>query len=107
MKTKNRFQEDGCLKEKVRHPKMYAVIYLNDHITTADFVIDSLMEIFNKDRRTAEKLTVEVDSLGQCIAGIYSKNIAETKKNEVLAMAKARKMPFQVITEPVDDEEEE
>ena len=47
----NKFQNDGCLKEKVRHPQMYAVIYWNDHVTTAEFVIKTLMEIFGKDLR--------------------------------------------------------
>lgn len=103
----NRFQNDECLKEKVRHPKMYAVIYWNDHVTTAEFVVKSLVEIFGKDLITAKKLTSEVDTLGQSQVGIYTRDIAETKKDEVMAMAKLEKMPFKVTVEPVDKEEED
>lgn len=103
----NKFQSDECLKEKVRHPKMYAVIYWNDHVTTAEFVIKSLIEVFCKDLITAKKITTEVDSLGQSQVGIYTRDIAETKKEEVLAMAKLEKMPFKVTVEPIDDKEDE
>lgn len=103
----NRFQNDECLKEKVCHPKMYAVIYWNDHITTAEFVVKSLIEIFGKDLITAKKLTAEVDVIGHSQVGIYTRDIAETKKDEVMEMAKLEKMPFQVTVEPVNDNEEE
>lgn len=103
----NRFQNDECLKEKVKHPSMYAVIYWNDHVTTADFVIRTLMDIFGKDIITAKKLTSEVDTLGKSQVGVYTRDIAETKKNEVIAMAKLEKFPFKVTIEPVNDEEEE
>ena len=103
----DRYEFDEQVKERIKHPSMYAVIYHNDHVTTADFVVESLVEVFDKDILTAQKLMKEVDQLGQSMVGIYTRDIATTKKDEVLAMAKAQKMPFQVTVEPVNDEEDD
>lgn len=103
----NRWEFDEDVKERIKHPSMYAVVYHNDHVTTADFVVESLVEVFDKDVLTATKLMTEVDQIGKSTVGIYTRDIAVTKKDEVLAMAKAQGMPFQVTVEPVDDEEDE
>lgn len=103
----NRFQNDECLKEKIRHPSMYAVIYWNDHVTTADFVIKSLIEIFGKDLITSKKIVDEINALGKSQVGVYIRDIAETKKDEVIAAARLEKFPFKVTVEPVNDDEEE
>lgn len=102
----NRWEFDEEIKERIKHPSMYAVVYHNDHVTTADFVVNSLVEIFDKDILTATKLMKEVDQIGKSTVGIYTRDIATTKKDEVLAMAKTQGMPFQVTVEPVDDEED-
>ncbi len=103
----NRFEFDEDVKERIKHPSMYAVIYHNDHVTTADFVVQSLVDVFDKDVLTATKLMQEVDQIGKSTVGVYTRDIATTKKDEVLAMAKAQGMPFQVTVEPVDDEEDD
>ena len=103
----NKFQNDEFLKEKVRHPSMYAVIFWNDHVTTAEFVIDVLIKYFDMDFITAKQKMTEVDTLGQSRIGVYTRDIAMTKKDQVLAEAKIKKMPFEVTAEPIDDEEEE
>lgn len=103
----NKFQNDECVKERIRHPKMYAVIFWNDHVTTAEFVIEALVKVFSFDFITAKKKMTEVDTLGQSRIGVFPRDIAETKRDEVLAMAKQQKMPFKVTTEIVDDEEED
>lgn len=80
--------------------KQYKVIFHNDNKTTFEFVALCLHQIFDKNMEDAIKLTYQVDQIGYCIAGNgYMKDIAETKKNQVLDLAKQNGFPFQVTVE--------
>ena len=80
--------------------RKYKVIFHNDNYTTYDFVMYCLINIFEKDVPTAIKLTCQVDQEGVAIAGNgYTKDIAETKKNQVITLAKEQGFPFQVSVE--------
>lgn len=103
----NGFDFEECVMTKVKHPSMYSVIYHNDHVTTAEFVVRTLVEIFDKDQQTAVKLMMEVDQLGQSMVGVYTRDIAMTKKDEVMSKAKMEHFPFLVTVEPANDDEEE
>lgn len=89
-------------KSKVRVflDKKYKVIFHNDDKTTYEFVIYCLMNIFNHDIQTAIDLTVQVDKNGFCVAGKnYTRDIAESKKNEVISLAAQNGFPFVVSIE--------
>jgi len=76
------------------HPKMYKVILHNDDYSTFDFVIEVLMQIFNKNKDEAVDLTLKVDREGYAVVGIYPKDIAETKVSLVKFMAKEAGYPL-------------
>lgn len=87
-------------KSSIYLSKRYKVIFHNDDKTTFEFVAYCLCNFFNKNLLDAIQLTKQVDEEGYCIAGTnYLKDIAETKKNQVLDLAKDEGFPFQVSVE--------
>lgn len=90
-------------KRKLKHPRLYMVIFWNDKVTTAEFVERMLMTIFDKSSQDAKILTRKVDTEGMVVAGVYLKDIAYTKRDEVLIAAKKEKFPFEVTVELVDN----
>lgn len=80
--------------------KKYKVVFHNDNKTTFDFVMFCLMNIFEHQAVDAMQLTIAVDQNGSAIAGSgYTRDIAETKKSQVLTLAKENGFPFQVSVE--------
>ena len=75
-------------------PKMYKVILHNDDYSTFEFVIEVLIEVFNKNKDEAINLTLKVDREGYAVVGIYPKDIAETKVSLVKFMAKEAGYPL-------------
>lgn len=87
---------------KVYIPKMYKVILHNDNTTTVDFVIHVLMRIFHKKLEDALALTQTIHETGQGIAGApYTKEIAEEKTLETIAIARANNFPLVATFEEI------
>lgn len=84
---------------KLQKPKMYAVIIYNDEITTMDFVVQILNKIFNKSLIEATELMLEIHENGRGMAGIYTWDIAMTKKNQVDIMKIEDNFPLKVSVE--------
>ena len=95
----------GSIKEKsdvkVREPKQYQVIMLNDDFTTMDFVVSILIQIFKKDPVTAEQLMMQVHKCGRAVVGVYPYDIAITKTNEAMQRAKNEGFPFRMLVTEV------
>ena len=87
------------INTRLKEPKRYMVIMLNDDFTTMDFVVSVLMDIFNKDRGTAESIMLDVHRRGRGVVGSYPYDIAATKVNEALKRAKACGFPFRMSIE--------
>ena len=64
---------------KVRKPNKYKVVFHNDDYTPMDFVLALLMEVFRKPFSESYNIMMTVHQKGKGIAGVYSKEIAETK----------------------------
>lgn len=71
--------EKNSTLDKIKEPGMYKVILLNDNYTPMDFVIAVLMQIFGKTTNEATKIMLDVHQKGAGIAGVYIRDIAETK----------------------------
>lgn len=84
---------------KIQRPKMYKVILLNDDFTPMNFVVKILEEIFFKDHEESLAIMLEVHHYGRSIAGVYSKEIAETKVEETNSIAELNGYPLKVIAE--------
>ena len=94
---------DTALKPSVVKPKlpdMFKVLLLNDDYTPMEFVIEVIERFFNKDREQATRIMLKVHTEGAGICGVYPQDIAETKMNQVLNLAKAKQHPLQCVVEP-------
>lgn len=81
-------------------PRRYKVVYHNDDYTPMDFVVWSLMSIFNKSKEEANMIMIDVHEKGKGIAGVYDYQIAEQKIYQVSDIAKKHDFPLQVTGEP-------
>ncbi len=90
-------------KIKVKHnltpPPMYNVIYINDDVTTMEFVIESLMSIFNHTESSARLLTIKVHEDGSAVVAVLPYEIAEQKGVEATMLARNNGYPLLVKLE--------
>lgn len=89
-------EKDGL---KIQEPSLYYVIFLNDDYTAMEFVKWLLIKYFNKDEDEAELITQKIHINGKGLAGIYSKEIAETKIYEVEKISRLNDYPLVLIME--------
>lgn len=75
------------------------VVILNDDVTTFDFVTRMLIEIFFYEEADAIALTDKVDREGSAVVGVYPKDIAESKAQAGMEMARSENFPLKLITE--------
>ncbi|MDA9189629.1 ATP-dependent Clp protease adapter ClpS, partial [bacterium] len=90
---------DTIVRKEVKRPSRYKVILHNDDYTTMEFVIHVLTRFFNKDQDQAEDIMWKIHQEGYGVCGIYSYEIAETKKQKVLQCAKEQAHPLRCTME--------
>lgn len=83
----------------LKQPSMYKVIYMNDNVTTVEFVIQSLMEVFNHSPENAAEITQKVHVEGSGIAAILPYEMAEQKGVEVTQLARSQGFPLVIKLE--------
>ena len=83
-------------KIKLQEPGLWDVIFLNDNITTMEFVIKVLKQIFGKTQEQAENITKHIHDQGQGIVGSYVHEVAEQKGIETTLIARQENFPLQV-----------
>jgi ATP-dependent Clp protease adaptor protein ClpS len=79
---------------------MYKVLLLNDHYTTMEFVVLVLEQVFHKTADEAMKIMLAVHRAGKGVAGMYPKEVAETKVAVVENWARKEGFPLQCVMEP-------
>lgn len=88
-------------REDLAPPPRYAVVFINDDYTPMDFVVGLLVQYFQKTPEQAEAITMEVHEKGEGIAGVYPKDIAETKMVQVCTIAQHQQHPFRADVKPI------
>lgn len=84
---------------KVLPPPMYQVVMLNDDYTPMEFVVMVLQEYFKRDLETATQIMLKIHHEGRGVCGVYSKDVAATKVELVMAAARRGGHPLQCIME--------
>ena len=87
MPTQSAIKERSGIK--IKEPRKYKVIMLNDDFTTMDFVVSVLVDIFRKDPASAQQIMMFVHKNGRAVVGEYPYDIAVTKTTAALDRAKA------------------
>ena len=86
-------------EEKLKEPKEYAVVLLNDDFTTREFVVEILIRIFHKNPAEAKSIMLNVHHKGRGVVGVYTWDIAQTKANQVHAAARQNEYPLKCVVE--------
>jgi ATP-dependent Clp protease adaptor protein ClpS len=80
-------------------PPLYRVIYMNDEVTSMNFVVNSLIGYFNYNQDTATSLTENIHAQGSAIVAVLPYEIAEQRGIEVTLDARSQGFPLQVKVE--------
>jgi len=87
-------------RQKVEQPRLYKVLLHNDNYTTMEFVVLILMSVFRKGEAEAVQIMLDVHRKGIGVAGIYQREIAETKVQRVAHLAQEAQFPLMCTMEP-------
>ena len=86
--------------KKVERPPLYRVLLHNDDYTTQEFVDWVLMNVFRHDPETAHRIMLNVHMHGVGVAGIYPLEIAESKAQKTMSLAREAEFPLLCTLEP-------
>jgi len=86
-------------RSKLKPPSMFKVMLLNDDYTPMEFVVMVLQEYFKRDLETATQIMLKIHHEGRGVCGVYTKDVAATKVELVLAAARRAGHPLQCILE--------
>ncbi len=81
-------------RRKLKTPKLYKVLLLNDDYTTMEFVVYVLVSIFRIPETEAVQIMLHVHKNGMGVAGVYPREIAETRISQVEALAREYEYPL-------------
>jgi ATP-dependent Clp protease adaptor protein ClpS len=86
-------------KPKLKPPKQYKVVLINDDYTPMEFVVHILTTFFSMDHAKATRVMMAVHTKGKGICGIFSYEIAETKVDQVNEYSKMNQHPLMCTME--------
>ena len=81
-------------KPKLKKPPMYKVLILNDDYTPMDFVVHILEAFFNLPREKATNVMLNVHTKGKGVCGVYTRDVAETKVEQVNDYSRQNQHPL-------------
>jgi ATP-dependent Clp protease adaptor protein ClpS len=96
------FKDDSLLeaqRSKLKPPPMFKVMLLNDDFTPMEFVVVVLQKFFGMTRERATQVMLKVHREGIGVCGVYPRDIATTKVQQVSAYARRHQHPLQCVME--------
>ncbi|HXZ25314.1 MAG TPA: ATP-dependent Clp protease adaptor ClpS [Nitrospiria bacterium] len=78
----------------------YKIVFLNDDVTTMEFVVGILMSLFHLDQPTAVRLMLEVHHTGAAVVAVLPLEEAELRQQQVHEAARAAGFPLRCVIEP-------
>ena len=86
-------------KSKSKPPSMFKVMLLNDDYTPMEFVILILQKFFSMTRERATQVMLKVHRDGIGVCGVYPKDVAATKVQQVAGFLRKHQHPLQCVME--------
>jgi ATP-dependent Clp protease adaptor protein ClpS len=87
-------------RTKLQRPSLWRVVMHNDDFTTQEFVVHVLGTFFRKDPTEATALMLKIHMTGKAIVAVYTRDIAETKVEQVTDYARSQGHPLLLTLEP-------
>lgn len=94
---------DTAHSVRLKQPSDFEVVIWNDEVTTMDFVVHILTTVFLKEPQAAAALMMEVHENGHGIAGVYTLDIAASKKARADAMSAENGFPLKLTLREISD----
>jgi ATP-dependent Clp protease adaptor protein ClpS len=88
------------VEDRTKEPPMYRVVLYNDDFTPKAFVVEILVQLFHKSAAEATELMWRVHRGNRGVAGVYPREVAETKVATVTALARENGFPLKTTMEP-------
>lgn len=98
--TRRDEQGETLTRDRIEHPRKYKVLLLNDDYTSMEFVVYVLQTVFRHSQAGATRVMLHIHRNGVGVAGIYTREIAETRVAQVKQMASEAGHPLQCTMEP-------
>src|SRR5438046_5983290 len=98
----NQHQEGSILeaeKTRLKPPPLYKVLLLNDDYTPMDFVVVVLQTVFAMSRERATQVMLQVHREGMGVCGAYVREVAATKRDQVIDIARRHQHPLHCTME--------
>ena len=86
-------------RSRTKRPRRFKVVLHNDDYTTREFVIDVLQTVFHKATVEATRIMLTVHHKGKGVCGVYSRDIAATKVDQVVRAAREHGFPLRCTME--------
>lgn len=99
-----RQRESAVLETKktgIEPPPMFKVLLLNDDFTPMDFVVIVLQKFFSMNREQATQIMLKVHREGKSICGVYPRDVAASKVQQVVSFAKQHEHPLRCTMEGI------
>ncbi len=100
MSTKHESDVVTKTRQTTKKPKLYKVLLHNDDYTTMEFVVQLLVTVFLRDAQNAYEIMMHVHKAGVGVAGVYTREIAETKVAKTIELARKYEFPLECTMEP-------
>ena len=95
-------QEESAIESevtRVKPPPLYKVMLLNDDFTPMDFVVAVIQKFFAMDREQATRIMLKVHREGVGVCGVFPRDIAATKVEQVITYARQHQHPLACVME--------
>lgn len=86
-------------RTRTKPPPLYKVLLLNDDFTPMEFVVIVLQSFFSMDRERATRIMLQVHREGSGVCGVFPKDVAATKVDQVAAFARQHQHPLACVME--------
>lgn len=83
----------------LQEPPLFKIIYINDDVTTMEFVVESLIDYFDYNSDSAISITKNIHEKGSAVVAILPYEIAEQRGIEVTLDARSQGYPLQIKVE--------
>jgi ATP-dependent Clp protease adaptor protein ClpS len=107
----DRFENDaGTITQvkpdkKLKRPRLYAVLLHNDDYTSREFVVQVLHSVFHRSEQDAIRIMLHVHRNGVGVAGVFTREVAETKMQRTERLARQQEFPLRLTMEPEEEED--
>ena len=94
-----RSQAKTIERTEVKFPDRYKILMWNDDFTPMEFVVQLLVELFDRPLKDAKAIMIDIHEDGKGVAGEYNFEVAEQKVHEGSTISRHNGYPLKITME--------